>query len=172
MYLTQAARHDAKPGVGAPEWWLFNGANSMSIQESHPLSSVGTQVANSNVSGMSLDDILDILSNPRRRYTIEHLTHANGELSFAELVDRVAEAEFGKSIDAISTTERNRIRTSLYQTHLPALEEAGVVDYQRRSGDIATGANARVMVDYLDRLESPTIAQRIRSSVSHAVALL
>lgn len=75
------------------------------------------------------DDIFEILSNSRRRHLIHTLHQRGGEAALSELADRIAAAEHDIPLSEISTDQRRRVYISLYQTHLPKLEEYGIVDY-------------------------------------------
>jgi hypothetical protein len=49
----------------------------------------------------------------------------------------------------VTYKQRKRVYTSLHQTHLPALAEAGVVDYDRDRGTVRLTARASVLDEYL-----------------------
>lgn len=78
---------------------------------------------------LSKDELFRILSNSRRRYIIYYLHEAGDEMSLKELAARIAAVENGTSVDEVTDEERQRVYISLYQTHLPKLEEAGIVSY-------------------------------------------
>lgn len=73
-------------------------------------------------------DVLTLLSNFRRREILRVLLDLGGEASLREVVRRVAEKERG-------TTPDRRLRKSVYtgiiQTHLPKLNMAGIVEYDK-----------------------------------------
>ena len=78
---------------------------------------------------LSKDELFRILSNSRRRYIIYYLHEAGDEMSLKQLAARIAAVENGTSVDDVTDEERQRVYISLYQTHLPKLEEAGIVSY-------------------------------------------
>ncbi|ADQ69363.1 hypothetical protein C499_12365 [Halogeometricum borinquense DSM 11551] len=78
---------------------------------------------------LSKDELFRILSNSRRRYIIYYLHEAGDEMSLKQLAARIAAVENGTSVDEVTDEERQRVYISLYQTHLPKLEEAGIVSY-------------------------------------------
>ncbi|MFC4541473.1 hypothetical protein ACFO5R_05985 [Halosolutus amylolyticus] len=83
----------------------------------------------------SLDLIFDILSNRHRREVLYHLNdRPDGVATVDELTDTVAarEHESGRA-DRDADEERNLIRTELQHVHLPKLEDAGIVEHDRRS---------------------------------------
>lgn len=83
----------------------------------------------------SLDDVFRLLSHRERRYALYYLHSADEDAaSFGELADYVV-ARDADSVadleDGDGTLER------LHETHLPKLDDAGVVEYDRQSGDVA-----------------------------------
>ena len=72
-------------------------------------------------------DIHDILRNNRRRRVIESLREHDEPLSVRDLSELLATAETGE--DPAPRNVRQSVYVSLHQTHLPKLEELGVVDY-------------------------------------------
>ena len=77
----------------------------------------------------SKDDLFQILSNSRRRYIIYYLAEAGGEMSLKRLATKIAAAESDTAESEVAPEERQRVYISLYQTHLPKLEETGVAVY-------------------------------------------
>lgn len=73
-----------------------------------------------------LQQALEVVSSSRRRQIIDIL-HERRSIGMSELVDAVASAEAGP--DPVTATERNRVYTALYQTHVPKLAEHGLIDY-------------------------------------------
>lgn len=84
------------------------------------------------------EPLFDTLSNSRRRAVIDTLDSELDVISLSELVDRVSEVENEANINEISSKERNRVYTSLYQTHLPHLDEKGVVNYDESEKRVST----------------------------------
>jgi hypothetical protein len=80
-------------------------------------------------SELTSDQVYNVLSNARRRYTLYCLYQAEGELSLDELAERLAAYENDTTVEAITETERRNMYISLYQTHLPKLSEHGMVEY-------------------------------------------
>lgn len=78
---------------------------------------------------LSKDDFFRILSNFRRRYVIYYLKEVDREVSLRELATQIAARENEVSPESITDEERQRVYISLYQTHLPKLEEHDIVDY-------------------------------------------
>jgi len=78
---------------------------------------------------LSEGDIHDILRNDRRRRTIKRLQEHGREVMLRDLAEEIAEAETGES--PAPRNIRDSVYISLHQNHLPKLDAAGVVDYDR-----------------------------------------
>ncbi|WP_380676862.1 DUF7344 domain-containing protein [Salinigranum sp. GCM10025319] len=91
----------------------------------------------------SKDELFQILSNSRRRYIIYYLSEAGTELSLKELATKIAAAESDIPESRVSTEERQRVYISLYQTHLPKLEEARIASYDDEARTVALTDEAR-----------------------------
>ncbi|PCR90997.1 DUF7344 domain-containing protein [Natrinema ejinorense] len=99
----------------------------------------------------SLDLVFDLLSNRRRRYvlyaladqsdgvaTIERLTEAVIAFERTAADDDVgaepnANPEFDGTHDSVSSDEQMAVRMELQHAHLPKLENAGILEHDRRS---------------------------------------
>ena len=91
------------------------------------------------------DDVFDVLANRRRRYVLRALA-ANPEVAYdiGDLAERVAAWENDRPVEEVSAAERKRVYTALQQSHLPKMEDAGVVRYEKDAGTVeATPALAR-----------------------------
>ena len=84
----------------------------------------GSGVATGAPSG----DVAGALASERRRAVLRHLQTTDGEASLVELGSAVFATE--RSVDA-SPACRRRVELSLHHVHLPKLEDAGVLDYDR-----------------------------------------
>jgi hypothetical protein len=87
--------------------------------------------------GISNDELFDVLSNRRRRYTLHYLKQ-NGDdpIEMGDLSTQVAAWELETSPEALGYDERKRVHTSLYQYHAPKLDDAGIVEYDSRRGEL------------------------------------
>ncbi|WP_049967465.1 MULTISPECIES: hypothetical protein [Haloferax] len=80
---------------------------------------------------LTRDEIFDLMSNHRRRYTLHYCKRADGAVELGDLAEQVAAWEQDKEISELTSAERKTVYTSLQQTHLPRLEQAGVLRYDR-----------------------------------------
>lgn len=85
----------------------------------------------------SIDDTLRLLQNPQRRYVLYYLLDKRWTCK-ESLVEQVAAWEHQTTISELSDEELRRVETSLYHSHLPKLADHGLIEYDFRSGDIAT----------------------------------
>lgn len=108
---------------------------------------------------LGLDEIFGTLSNSRRRAAIAVVLEYEN-ITFRELVDRVAEVEYGHPIEDISSDERHRIYVALQQTHVRKLEEAGAIDNDDRR--ITPGPNADLFEAYLEKIGERSLITRLR----------
>jgi len=96
------------------------------------------------------DELFGVLRNQRRRRLLHHLREAGGEATLSDLARRVAAAENDKPVDALRSQEYKRVYISLYQTHLPKMDDAGVVAFDRDRGSVRRGPNADAVYARLD----------------------
>ncbi|OYR43398.1 hypothetical protein [Halorubrum sp. Hd13] len=87
------------------------------------------------------EQVYAILANERRRRALEQLGSVGGVVTVHELSTLVAGRETGESPPPKRC--RESVYTSLVQTHLPKLEELGVVEYDRETQTIELSRHAR-----------------------------
>jgi len=106
---------------------------------------------------LSRDLVFDVLKNRRRRYALHYLRRADGSVELSELAEQVAAWENDTTVGAISAAERKRVYTALYQSHLPKLDEAGIVEYNQNRGIVELSGAAEQLDVYLDLDAQPDI---------------
>lgn len=121
-------------------------------------------------SDLSQDVVFDILSNPRRRYVLYYLRTRDEPVRLTKLAEEVAAWENNTNRSDITEQERKRVYVSLYQTHVPRLAEAGLIDYDKDSGQIALAEEASDIDQYLDSTEQSYPWQRIYVGLAMASA--
>ena len=82
--------------------------------------------------GAQKDEIFSLLSNRRRRHALHVCEVADAPVDVSDLAEKVASLEYDKSREKLDYDERKRVYTAMKQTHLPAMEDAGVIDYDGR----------------------------------------
>lgn len=78
----------------------------------------------------ALSSLFHVLKPERRRQVIEILRR-DGECSVRELAKEIAAVEYGVDVEALSNDEYRNVYNSLYQMHLPTLDDEGVVVYDQ-----------------------------------------
>lgn len=104
----------------------------------------------------AVDDMFDVLSNHRRRRVLTYL-EANETAVVGELAEHIASIENKKPVSALSSQERKRVYIALYQSHLPKMAAAGVVDYDKNRGTVSPTDDA---AELCSLLESPVRSRR------------
>jgi len=80
----------------------------------------------------SRGDVFSLLSNQRRRYAVRACQQLEPPIELGELAEYIAAQECDKSVSAITAEERRRVYTSLQQVHVEKLEDAGVIECERK----------------------------------------
>ncbi|PSP83448.1 hypothetical protein BRC83_07100 [Halobacteriales archaeon QS_1_68_17] len=92
--------------------------------------------------------VFQLLSNHRRRYAIHFCKREGGKVTLSDMAEQVAAWEEGKEIAELTSDERKRVYTSLQQTHLPTLDDAGMVVFE--NGEIELTERADELEVYMD----------------------
>ena len=100
-------------------------------------------------SELTKEAVFEILSSPRRRYLLYHLRAHGGPTELTELAEEVAAWENDITVEELSAQERKRVYVSLYQTHVPKLDDLGVVGYDSESGQVTLNSKAKRIDMYL-----------------------
>jgi hypothetical protein len=77
-----------------------------------------------------------MLANQRRRYTIHYLKEQDGTVPLGLLAEQVSAWEHDTSLDQITSNERKAVYTALQQRHLPKLDDAGIIEFDKRAGTV------------------------------------
>lgn len=93
-------------------------------------------------------DVHQLLSNPRRRAALEYLWQTPGTVSLRDLSEVLASGETGES--PAPRKARETIYISLHQTHLPRLDELGIIAYDRDRKEVTALDTAREVAQYMD----------------------
>lgn len=123
-----------------------------------PISRAVTGRAPDASSSLSQDTALDLLSCRRRRHVIHYLKGASGRVSLRELVRHVAAWENGVSVEATTRDQRVRVYTALRQSHLPKLDDGGVVRFDADRGTVELTEAASELDVYLHIVPHDDIA--------------
>jgi hypothetical protein len=104
---------------------------------------------------LSLDVMFEVLKNERRRFVLRYFDENEGPVALGDLAEHVAARENDKPVRELSSGERKRVYVGLYQCHLPKMDDAGIVDFNRNRGRIELGPNADLLDEYLETETEP-----------------
>lgn len=104
---------------------------------------------------LSVDDVFFALQSERRRLVLLYLSESPESVRMRDVVEQVAAWQHDTTLEALHTDERQRVYISLYQSHLPKLDEIGVINYNQSRGIIKK-------TEHVDRI------LRILEAVCHA----
>ncbi len=93
-------------------------------------------------------EIYDVLANERRWETLRVLTTTSGRITVAELATAIAEVE--TATRPVPKSTRDSVYASLHQTHLPKLDELGIIKYHIDSREIELRDGAKQVDRYMD----------------------
>ena len=89
-----------------------------------------------------------VLSSPRRRDTLRYLAQSAGRATVRELSEFIAAEETGEMPPPRQA--RETVYVSLHQTHLPALDELGIIEYDRLNKEIVSLDASRDLRVYME----------------------
>jgi hypothetical protein len=90
---------------------------------------------------LSREDVFELLKNERRRIVVEYLRQRDGPVEVGPLSEHVAAVENDTTRESVGHDERKRAYVSLYQGHLPKMDEYGVVTHDKDRGVVDRGPN-------------------------------
>ena len=102
---------------------------------------------------LDLDDAFALLANAQRR----HLLYRLQDSSYAtveSLAQTLAAVETETSVRAVPDETVDRVAISLVHEHLPRLADAGVVEFDARSGDVVTADRFDALAPFVERAQS------------------
>ncbi len=102
---------------------------------------------------LSQDVVFDLLSSPRRRFVLYYLNQVDDSVTIGDLADEVAAWENEVDVEELSSQQRKRVYVSLYQTHVPKMDDAGIIEYDSDSGKVVLADQAVDISAYLSRDE-------------------
>ncbi|MFW6384734.1 MAG: DUF7344 domain-containing protein [Halodesulfurarchaeum sp.] len=85
---------------------------------------------------LSPDEIFEILSNHRRRMVLYYLRQQGDVIDVRELAEEVAAMENDVAVSELTSQQRKRVYVSLYQTHLPKMDEMNLIEYDKDEGTV------------------------------------
>lgn len=126
--------------------------------------------AEADESPLPKDVVFGLLSVKRRRRILTYLADHGGESTLSDLAEHVASLENDKPVRALTSAERKRVYVCFYQSHLPKLADAGVIDYNQARGTVKLRREARQLYAYLevsrgiDDDTAPSVREKVSDS--------
>jgi len=103
------------------------------------------------------DQIYHLLQNERRRNVLRYLYDEDGQVSMREIAEQVAAWENDSTVQAITSDERQRVYIPLYQSHLPKLDEEGIIEYDQSRGTVQKTPMVAELYEYLEPTAVPEV---------------
>ncbi|WP_436923805.1 DUF7344 domain-containing protein [Halosimplex amylolyticum] len=99
---------------------------------------------------LSKGEIFDVLQNQRRRYVLEYLKRFEEPVELSDLATQVAAWEYQTPVDEVTNDQKKRVYTTLQQTHLCKMEEAGIVEYDADENIVTRTPYTEELTVYLE----------------------
>lgn len=116
--------------------------------------------AGSEERAIDRDELFHLLQNERRRRALDYLRRQEGPIRMRDVVDHVAAEEHDTSPEALRSDERKRVHIALYQSHLPKLDQVGVIDYNQDRGVVTRTSLADQLDPYLEAAAGEVTGER------------
>ncbi len=104
---------------------------------------------------LSTDDVFHLLQSERRRAVIRYLRDTEQPVKMRDIAEQVAAWENDTTVQALSSDQRQRAYIPLYQSHLPKLDEEGVIEYDQSRGTVRKTPCATQLERLLDVDDEP-----------------
>ncbi len=122
------------------------------VDESRTESASSEQNAErSPVANLSLDVVFNVLRNRRRRLVLKAVEDQDGATTLSNLAEHIGGIENDKPPTALNAQERKRVYVGLYQCHLPKMDDAGAIEFDKNRGTVDRGPMADTYHTYLER---------------------
>ncbi|WP_336344119.1 DUF7344 domain-containing protein [Halalkalicoccus ordinarius] len=97
------------------------------------------------------DDLFHLLQNGRRRAALRYFAAQpeREEFDMRTLAEEIAAWENGIPVQQLDSDQRQRVYIALYQSHLPKLDDYGVIEYNQSRGIIRPTALTALFEPYL-----------------------
>lgn len=87
--------------------------------------------------------------NSRRRGVLQYVEDEEGTVSLSDVAEHIAAEENNINIEMLSSDQRKRVYVGLYQCHLPKMDDAGVIDFNKARGTIELREAVSQLYPYL-----------------------
>jgi len=104
------------------------------------------------------DQLFGMLANRRRRWVLQALKQQEDTTaSFGTIVETVSAWEYETDPAELSWKQRKRVYTALRQSHLPKLDDTGIINYDQHRGTVELTEEAQQIQLYLEYVPSHDI---------------
>ena len=114
-----------------------------------------SRIGSDNTIPSDADTVCYLLSQRRRRRVVCLLDAEGESVHHGELASEIAALE-AEGSDGVPSAVRETVYTPLYQTHLPALDEANIVDWNRDTGVVQPLPCIAPLADIISSIEKQT----------------
>ncbi len=105
-------------------------------------------VQTSRSESLAESEVFHILGNDRRRAIVQLLARESGHVDVSDVATEIAETESDSG--SVPNNLYKSVYVSLQQTHLPQLEEDGVIEYDSDAKTIQAGSHFDDVLVYID----------------------
>ncbi|ELY59632.1 hypothetical protein C493_04908 [Natronolimnohabitans innermongolicus JCM 12255] len=109
---------------------------------------------------LSKGEVFEVLRNQRRRYVLQYLKQDSRPVELGDLTQQVAAWEYETTPDEVTPEQRKRVYTTLQQTHLPKMDESGILVFDSDEGIIRATDRTRDISIYLEIVPGHEFAWR------------
>ncbi|WP_246999170.1 DUF7344 domain-containing protein [Halosolutus gelatinilyticus] len=109
---------------------------------------------------LSKGDVFEVLRNQRRRYVLQFLKQDGRPVELGDLAQQIAAWEYETTLDGVTAEQRKRVYTTLQQTHLPKMDEVGILTFDSDNGIIEPTDRTRDISIYLEIVPGREFAWR------------
>jgi hypothetical protein len=99
---------------------------------------------------LSKGEIFEVLQNQRRRYVLQYLNRFDGPVDLSDLAIQIAAWEYHTPTEEVTDDQKKRVYTTLQQTHLRKLEEAGIIKYDSDENVVSATSCTDELTVYLE----------------------
>ncbi|WP_090305007.1 DUF7344 domain-containing protein [Natronorubrum texcoconense] len=109
---------------------------------------------------LSKGEIFEVLRNQRRRYVLQYLKQDTRPVELGDLAQQVAAWEYETTLEEVTPEQRKRVYTTLQQTHLPKMDQSGILLFDSDDGVIEVTDRTRDISIYLEIVPGHEFAWR------------
>lgn len=127
----------------------------------HPPNASASETGESEAetsAALSPDETFHILQTFRRRESIRYLLREDGPVKMRDVAEHVAAREHETTVAELTSAQRQRVYIPLYQSHLPKLDTAGVIEYDKPRGIVRPTERLESFRPYLEAATASTDA--------------